>query len=420
MMNSSNILINNEKGATIVYVALTLGMLIMFTALAIDVNHLYAVRNELQDGADAGALAGASVLFNSAGNLDHEGARTEAKRITKANKTGNTSIFEENITVETGHWSFTNRKFTAAVNDPLQTDWQERPFAQLDIDTNFINAVRVQADRPDTPSFFARILNFEKFFVSNDAVAYIGFAGTLHPGEIDRPIAICKDAILKNDAYSCTMGRMLNSGGNANTAMTAMWTNYSQPCSTASSSDMQDLTKICSAGNPNTITFDQGIGSQNGVQDNIFSNVTDCWIKAADSNSDGIPDTLWSLLLPVIDCGVSNTCAPLVGAVEVNVVWIIHKNDPTSHMDDVPLKMGDWNCSITPSTRDQRFACWKEFVNNFKLQNVNGPPVTNADYEEMYQKKNIFFLPDCTPHEPVGDTGGENFGILAAIPKLVK
>ncbi len=50
----------------------------------------------------------------------------------------------------------------------------------------------------------------------------------------------------------------------------------------------------------------------------------------------------------------------------------------------------------------------------------NGPPESDEDYEEMYQKKNIFFLPDCTVHEPVGTTGGENFGILAEIPVLVK
>ena len=31
----------------------------------------------------------------------------------------------------------------------------------------------------------------------------------------------------------------------------------------------------------------------------------------------------------------------------------------------------------------------------------------------------MYYLPDCTPHEPTGTTGGENFGILAKIPVLV-
>ena len=416
-MKTSNSLIYNESGATIVYVAIILGVLVMFTALAIDVNHLYAVRNELQDAADAGALAGTGVLFNIDGTLNRDGALLEGARIAIANKTGNKLVSEK--TVETGHWSFTQKKFTAS-DATEQTTWQERSFAELDIDPAFINAVRVKTDRSDTPSFFARIFGFDKFFVSTDAVAYIGFAGTLYPDEIDRPIAICKDSIVKDDKYNCNMGRMLNSGGNADTAMTAMWTNYTQdPCSTANNSDMQDLTKTCSAGNPNPITFGEGIGSQNGVQDNILGNITDCWTAEADSDGDGNPDSFWPLVLPVIECGVDNTCAPLVGAVEVNVVWIQYKNDPTSQMDDIPTEMEDWSCTTT-TTRDERFACWKDFVDHFNLENVTGPPTTDADYEEMYQKKNIYFLPSCIPHEPIGNTGGENFGILARIPKLVE
>jgi hypothetical protein len=35
-------------------------------------------------------------------------------------------------------------------------------------------------------------------------------------------------------------------------------------------------------------------------------------------------------------------------------------------------------------------------------------------------KKCIYFLPDCNPHIPTGISGGENFGVLAKIPVLVK
>ena len=36
-----------------------------------------------------------------------------------------------------------------------------------------------------------------------------------------------------------------------------------------------------------------------------------------------------------------------------------------------------------------------------------------------YQKKAIYFKPECEPHVPTGRTGGINFGILAKIPVLV-
>lgn len=417
-MKTSNTTINNESGATIVFVAATLALLIMFTALAIDVGHLYAVRNELHDAADAGALAGASVLFNSDGTLNRDAALAEGTRVTEANKSGNLPVTEK--TVETGHWSFSTKTFTAS-EATEQIVWQGNSFAALDVNPAFINAVRVKADRSDTPSFFAKIFGFDQFFVSNDAVAYIGFAGDLHPDEIDQPIALCEDTITQNGALNCNMGRMLNSGGNPGTSMTAMWTNYTQnPCSTASSSDMQNLTDVCGAGNPNSLTYDVGIGTQNGVQDSVFGNITDCWLAAADSDKDGVPDISWSIRLPVVKCGVDNTCEPYRGAVLVNVVWIIHKNDPISQMKDVPLKMDDWSCSITPATRDDRFSCWKEFVDHFNLQNVTGEPSSDADYEEMYQKKNIFFLPECERQIPTGNSGGMPFNVLAKYPKLVE
>jgi len=55
---------------------------------------------------------------------------------------------------------------------------------------------------------------------------------------------------------------------------------------------------------------------------------------------------------------------------------------------------------------------WKSFVQAFALKNVDGSPAP-------YQKKAIYFKPDCNPHLPTGRTGGVNFGILAKIPVLV-
>ena len=112
------------------------------------------------------------------------------------------------------------------------------------------------------------------------------------------------------------------------------------------------------------------------------------------------------MTLPVIDCTGNNVsnCATVKGAVNIDIVWITEKaNDP------VPRKMGDWTC---PSGYTDA-QCWTSFTNYFNLKDVdNNPPA--------YAKKSIYFLPNCTPHIPAGNTGGENFGILAKIPVLVK
>jgi hypothetical protein len=409
-------ILKNEIGATAVFVAVVLAVLVMFVALAIDVNHLYGVRNELHNAADGGALAGASVLFDTDGSLNINAAITEANRVAALNRTGNQFVSE--ITPEAGHWSFTTRQFTPADPGASQFDWQEHSFSVLDLEPGFINAVRVRADRSDTPSFFARILGYNQFFVSNDAVAYIGFAGTLYKSEIDQPIAICKESITDgNGAYSCNMGRMLNSGGNSATSNTGGWTNFTQPCETASASDMRAL--VCTSGNAEDIQFGKGIGSVGGVQDNIFADLHDCWAGATGKSAP------WSLILPVVECPGNNVsnCAKLVGAVTVDVLWIIEKNDP--HYDDVPTAMTANDTSWECSDPDGGFQCWKQFVDTFDLRNVDSPPTSerpwpDEEYEEMYQNKNIFFLPNCDVHEPRGNSGGENFGILARIPKLVE
>lgn len=52
----------NNRGAAIVYIALTLVMMIAMAALVIDLGFMYSVKAQLQNAADAGALAGASRL----------------------------------------------------------------------------------------------------------------------------------------------------------------------------------------------------------------------------------------------------------------------------------------------------------------------------------------------------------------------
>ena len=109
-------------------------------------------------------------------------------------------------------------------------------------------------------SFFARIFGIDGFDGSAKAVAYIGFAGDLARWEIDQPIAICAESLVKeldcldgNNLKDCTLvcneGRMLDSGTDKPwqdaTHNTAAWTNFTQnPCDTADARTMKEL--VCS------------------------------------------------------------------------------------------------------------------------------------------------------------------------------
>ena len=57
-------LFGKHDGSAVIFVAVTLLLLLAFAALAIDMGHMYVVRTELQNAADAGALAGAQVLYH--------------------------------------------------------------------------------------------------------------------------------------------------------------------------------------------------------------------------------------------------------------------------------------------------------------------------------------------------------------------
>jgi hypothetical protein len=56
---------------------------------------------------------------------------------------------------------------------------------------------------------------------------------------------------------------------------------------------------------------------------------------------------------------------------------------------------------------------WSSFVQFFNLKKVDGSPAP-------YQKKTVYFVPECHHQIHRGRTGGENFGVMAKIPVLAK
>jgi Flp pilus assembly protein TadG len=430
--------LRDQRGVTIVLVAILMFAFLGIAALAIDLSNLYVVRNELQNAADAGALAGARFLYNDEGTSVNPGANQIAYDAATANKalamTGAIAVDVNwaggNIgDVQRGHWSFATRTFTP--NDSLTAvDLWDRSTESLDLDTDFINAVRVEARRQATPaaSFFARILGHESFELSADAVAYIGFAGSLRPEDVDQPVAICRQAITNADGdYTCNTGRMIDSGGGT-THNTGAWTNFSQPCDTASASSVRPL--VCGSGNPDVISFGDGMGTVGGMQNNVYSDLRDCWLSAPlPQDSRGYPTEVWQLTLPVVDCPGNNPgpCSEVVGTVTLNVLWIKQASTDPQWID-IPLQMQGWECSawvnagrpenINLLDGSQRQQCWQEFSSAFNLHTADGTSVGTLTPSDL--QKTMFFLPDCEPHEPRGVTGGENFGVLARIPVLVE
>lgn len=117
----SSMVPRKQKGAVAVITAFALVSLIGVGAFAIDFAHAYVVRNELQNNADASALAGASCLFpnedcKSAGlsGLTWEIAKTKATDYLQHNKAESRTVSSADIAA--GYWNMNSSTFT---NGPL-------------------------------------------------------------------------------------------------------------------------------------------------------------------------------------------------------------------------------------------------------------------------------------------------------------
>lgn len=428
--------LNNQRGVTAVIVAICLVMLVGFIALSIDVSHILVARNELQNAADAGALSGAGNLYLNDGTAINTNANQFGYDAAVANYSDQLPV-EVNWTsgnngdVQRGHWSFglgsLARGFYPNASTTTVALWGVTT-EELDENPNFINAVRVITRRQTAPvsSFFARIFGYEGFVQTAEAVAYIGFSGNILPAEVDSPIAICKQALIKEDgSYDCSEGRFINDAAGGEDEETGMWTSFDQgldgdgtplsgedPCQGGTNaSEVKPLVNCNASGvNAKMLYLGANMAVNNGQIDAVFNSFYNCWDPT-------YLETFMPMTLPVIDCASDpTTCAPLVGSVEVYVAWVTqHPNlrDLPTHKEPFQNYL-KWDAPDTCTSDANPDQCvWDSFVGHYGLVNADNAPAG-------YQAKTIYLLKSCEDHIPEGVSGGENFGILAEIPVLVK
>lgn len=500
-------ILKNERGVAAVIV----GVFILFVgigiaAFAIDFGYRHVAQNELQNAADAGALAGARALYYDDGTkvnddgVDPTGtwtlsANEIAYNAAIANKSAGTEVEVNdwstnsgtaNEDIQRGHWSFgigaLPRGFYCTEDNYSDTDPVFLPgHSEIELDGNIhnINAVKVITRRQATPvsTFFGKIFGHQSFTLRAEAVAYIGFVGSMMPDEVDQPIVICYQSIFNDtngngildpdEKLECNYGRMQNSDSkNDDDTNTGGWTDFSQePCDQTSASEMKNILSDCTTGNPTPIIFGKGIGATGGVVDNIFGSATalaqpslfNCWKSGIwdandngifgdtvdgipdhpiDADDDGWPEYPWAIRVPIIDCSGSNNvkaCSEVLGAITVYVVWMQEKENKTALAEETPLKMWNptyvdpstgettghmWYASTTDQTEAAGITRWDEFVTEFKLMTSETNQFATYD-NDGFKKKSIYFMPACKYSQGAGTTGGHIPAIRAKIPVIV-
>lgn len=569
--------IKNQHGANAVVITLSLFVLFGFAALSFDLAHIFMVKNELQNAAEAGALAGASSLYNATGEQIQTNANQIAKTVAEANKSENAAVYINYTSgtngpeIQRGHWAFAvtdstypvEKSYFAANDSTTVIDITQFSTLELNANDNFINAVRVVARSQPTSVilFFARIFGIDILPMAAEAVAYLGYVGTLGPGEVDLPIALC-DTSVKDPTtglFSCNIGRMINSGNDATTYNTGAWVdfNQSEDCEGFPSANQTSIEPLifdddgeCSFdGNPTALILGTDMVATNGNVATLFhdNSFYGCWKVASnkycreydeygecldknptlvpidrDSDSDDLPDQPLEITLPVIECpdGEVGNCHKLVGAVTVNLIWVL-SNNPDNKLGDAPTKMdlekpaydfdngtaiysdtwpnsanikGTNESGITkqileipfnqPFTNGESWDAqdsdslltimktfpkyeqaadainkrngnddswqamtlgelfyndptnpltstiksdgydgsvrWASLVKTFGLNNIDDDPTDDVEPPPApYKAAGLYMKPSCEPHILVGNTGGDNFGMLAEKPVLV-
>ncbi|MEC5409749.1 TadG family pilus assembly protein [Paraburkholderia sp. MPAMCS5] len=94
-----------QRGAVAVMTALCMTVLIGTTALAVDLGRAWVVRNELQNAADAAALAGAGSLGPNYASPNWTQAEAKAQSAITLNKTEGTALLTAQV--QSGYWNVT-------------------------------------------------------------------------------------------------------------------------------------------------------------------------------------------------------------------------------------------------------------------------------------------------------------------------
>lgn len=204
----------DQRGVAAIIVAIVLPVLIGFAALAIDIGYLCATRNELQDAADAAALAGTGDLGDQyANNIDPINTldiKTIAKNTALENQGGGKSIHIKDDDIEIGCWNGDDH----TLNSCTAPDTPD--------------AVRVTARRDSSvitgpiTTFFGRIFGIDSLPVRAVATAALTGPSVVKEGVIKLPIGISK-GWLDPDGFYCDQNIVFHDKNKADVEGCAGW-----------------------------------------------------------------------------------------------------------------------------------------------------------------------------------------------------
>ena len=270
--------LNNSRGVAAVMVALTMTVLLAMAAAALDIGHAMVARNELQNAADAGALAGARALgilyegmtpadmgaYQLSGG-DAATIKTAVQSTAVLNAAAGVNVTVNAADIQIGLWNSATRTLTPTVNQPR--------------DVRVITRRDGTANGP-VSTFLASVVGMTSVNVRAAATAELTALSSTPPGALDPPLAMsqlffsqygCGDSIRlypsNGNAGSCAGFTTFNETPSNNSTMLAIINGmidgtYTTPSTTAGTSQLHFMN-----GNLNSHTWDALVNLFNARKD---------------------------------------------------------------------------------------------------------------------------------------------------------
>ena len=296
-------LLEDQRGLATVYSALLGTILVAMAAFSVDVGHAVVTQNELQNAADAAALAatrqmGVEYLAMSIPEQQDmsraltggeqgriTGQATAAAFANKASDVANLALGQNDI--QFGTWNFLTSTFTPTTVRP--------------------NAIQVTARRDSAQNnpirtFFAGVVGVNTMDITATATAALGTSGgPVGPGVADVPFAISSNWF--NDVANCDDGIQFSPTGPDGCAG---WHTFDQ--TPANAKKLRDTIDGLNDGSYEAPGFEPGVDPwefTGGEVSSAFSNLIDLWNSKKKMNHGRWE---WDVNLPVYQASSPSVC----------------------------------------------------------------------------------------------------------------
>lgn len=323
-----------QEGAVVIMVALCLVSLLGIAALVIDIGNLLVARNELQNAADAAAMAGAGCLMprtecsnTTASQPDWTTAQATASAFSTSTTTNQVQGAHVKVsTVATGYWNTTGTPY-GLESLPFTPGTHDLPAVQTTILKDGSNANGAVA------VFLAKVFGVQLLKASAVATAVLSTPGNVGPGGLF-PVAMSQ--CLYNTYWNSSTNAPMtapNSGtvagfswpnqvagqpyifqiGSAyhyGTCSSGQWTTFDQNSNSASYART-----LLTSGNDSTVSIgaSPGVWIQTGTENTLFNGAAACsaagngqcaWVTApvvSDPTTSGFQSVVAFACLHILD-----------------------------------------------------------------------------------------------------------------------